>query len=241
MPAVDYMKLKGYKDEIRKIQAVARRKGVHPSQVAARFLEPRRGELSSFVIKYGMNPADDILQLAAQVATIHERNVEVKMTQLGDSSYELAEDSVFQDYALQGDAQGYDNFDFATLGAVFQGAVSGVKKINATRAEKGKPPLLAGKKKKALFAKTQEDERRLAAFNAANKQKQQEDEDNNIYVPDNDEDEKPPAAKKKSGVRTIIDEVTGKVKKKEEEKALKEYLPFIIGGAILIFFLGKKS
>lgn len=248
-------KREAYEKKMLDIVRQAQDEGTTPYIIAMRHNERNRADIEDFVRRHGEEPKETIEALTAQAAIIHEQNVEAKQAS-GVPDYIVAENAVLQDYALKEFNGDPDYFiDPGTLGSIFSGAKNAITNINAKRAENGKPPLLAGKKKKALFYKAQEAQKVAQTVPATTQAPPKtggfktvvNPNSGNVYVEDPEDGTQTPVtdgpypANQKTELGQILQGIIGGVREGETKKAMKDYLPYIIGAAVLIFIIARKT
>lgn len=222
-------KRRKYQNAIKTISRIAADRKVPASKIAREIAADRRVEIELFVKQMGEQPSESLLELIAQAVDIHETNVQRRMSQ-GISSYEVAENDVLADYVLLEDKGDIDEFDPATLGALFSGVTGAIQGINAKRAASGKPPLLSGRKGKAAFLKAQDEALKAAQANQANGA----DQDFNSQQWNTGDDDDP------SNASIVVKSLADQLRAAETKKQIGKMMPLIIVVAVVIFLAGKK-
>ena len=132
------------KRALRTHEKIAKLHGVTPEQVATKIVHNRRKDIAAYIKNNGANPALKPEALALQAQLIHQRKV-ADMQAKGIPDYEAAENALLQNQIEQ-EESGFDNFiGGSLLGSIFRSGDAALEKVNKTRIEKGKRPILSGK------------------------------------------------------------------------------------------------
>lgn len=231
IPPAARMLVKGNRlkaEQVMKNKALAA--DVTPVQAAIAVTE-ENPEVKAYIKKYvaesGVKPSENPTALLAQAAELRSY-AEAQAVDDGMSEEDAAD--YIEEEEIQESME--EGFDPASIISMASNAINKgkeiVKNMNAKRAAKGKPPLLAGKKKKAKIAAQAKD-----AANAAS---------GNVNTTDLVKVANPNAQQQLGGnVAAKINEVIERVKEEEKKKFLQENWIWIALAVVVIFFIGKKS
>lgn len=250
----------------------AQKQNVSEEAVSIAAIESDKPRIAKYVASAGLTPAENPVALAVQAQQVHDKEVWDTAAQTGAQSYEEAENQVFEkeENLIE---QGYDEDEFlgAIIGAVGKVAKKGRDIINKKRVAKGKKPILTGAGVKKLIAGKKGKVAAAAAAVGANDAEAEAADTAGTPARIAKETGAPETAvatgvgridtqgksaavlaaelidKWSSGTsdmgqlgKSIMDEIE-KIKTK---KAIKKYMPYAIGGGLLLvgvgFFIGKS-
>lgn len=140
---------KKYNAGFRALNKLALKYNTTPDEVGKMIIEEKAPEVIRYIETNGHKPPKTIQGIAGMAAYIHEKKIQDKIKQTGNSDYTLAENSVFQDEAEAAETASYNGEEYndfapgllAVIGAVGKKAIEG---INKKRESKGKKPILSG-------------------------------------------------------------------------------------------------
>lgn len=200
--------------------------GLQPETVALANVAANAPTVASYVEQQGLIPQQNPAALAMQATQAFVNEVENRQNE-GVPDWDTAQDSVIQDYQESWDEA--DNFFGSILQSVFAAGKALVEKINVKRTAKGKKPLFGGKGWKKIAEKVADNKEVVTdSMNSAEKA---------FLALTKKEVTEAVRKEKQSAVGAGADALINDQKK----QAIKEYLPYALVAAVLIFVIAKHT